>query len=123
MNEHLPENGVRDKALRVLLLEDSRFDAELLREALLAAFPHARLEVVRDEPEFSQAIATRRYDLILSDFELPGFTGEQCFSQQFGIEPRIFQQQDPERLVTDTVLRQVFIHVFGWLSSTPAGAR
>ena len=48
--------------LKVLLLEDSRFDAELLREALLAAFPHARLEVVRDEPEFAVSIATRTMD-------------------------------------------------------------
>jgi len=89
MNEHLPENGVHDKALEVLLLEDSRFDAELLREALLASFPHARLDIVRDEPGFAEAMATRRYDLILSDFELPGFTGEQALAQARARDARV----------------------------------
>ncbi|AEG93645.1 hybrid sensor histidine kinase/response regulator [Ramlibacter tataouinensis] len=65
----------QDRPLAVLLLEDSRFDAELLREALLAAYPQARLEVVRDEEGFEQAIARGGWDLILSDYELPGFSG------------------------------------------------
>ncbi|HEY1230708.1 MAG TPA: response regulator, partial [Ramlibacter sp.] len=81
MNEHLPENGSHDQALRVLLLEDSRFDAELLRETLLASYPNASLDVVRDEPEFIAALTAQRYDLILSDFELPGFTGDQALAE------------------------------------------
>jgi PAS domain S-box-containing protein len=86
MNEHLPENGTHDKALKVLLLEDSRFDAELLREELLASYPQARLEVVRDEEGFSAAVAQQRWDLILSDFELPGFTGEQALAQARAVD-------------------------------------
>ena len=89
MNEHLPESGFHDRALKVLLLEDSKFDAELLREALLASYPNARLEIVRDEEGFVQAVAGRRHDVILSDFELPGFSGEQALAEARGKHPRV----------------------------------
>ena len=89
MNEHLPDQGFRDQRLRVLLLEDSRFDAELVREALLAAYPRATLEVVRDEPGFVAALATQAWDLILSDFELPGFSGEQALQEARARSPRV----------------------------------
>ena len=78
MNEHLPDNAFRDHPLTVLLIEDSRFDAELLRENLLACYPRAQLQVVRDEAGFADALATGRFDLILSDYEIPGFSGEQA---------------------------------------------
>jgi PAS domain S-box-containing protein len=81
MNENLPENGVHERPLKVLLLEDSRFDAELLREELLASYPHAQLDVVRDEAGFVKSLASRPYDIILSDFELPGFSGEQALAE------------------------------------------
>ncbi|MDZ7863158.1 response regulator [Acidovorax sp.] len=61
--------------LRVLVLEDSRFDAELLVEALGGARPGARITVVSDEPRYLQALTEQRFDVILSDFELPGFSG------------------------------------------------
>jgi PAS domain S-box-containing protein len=88
MNEHLPD-GFHDKPLAVLLLEDSRFDAELLREALLGAYPKAKVDLVRDENGFLAALAERRYDLILSDFELPGFTGEQALAQARERDPSV----------------------------------
>jgi PAS domain S-box-containing protein len=89
MNEHLPENGFHDRPLKVLLLEDSKFDAELLREALLGAYPKAQLDIVRDEDGFMAAISGRAYDLILSDFELPGFTGEQALAQARARDTRV----------------------------------
>lgn len=89
MNEHLPENGFHERALKVLLLEDSRFDAELLREGLLASYPRAELDVVRDEAGFVAAIAAQSYDLILSDYELPGFSGEQALAEARVKNPRV----------------------------------
>ncbi|MDN6886917.1 response regulator [Variovorax sp. CAN2819] len=59
----------------VLILEDSRFDVELLTEALAQAMPSARLHVVRDERGFVDALNTGGFSLILSDYELPGFSG------------------------------------------------
>ncbi len=89
MNEQLPENGTHDRPLKVLLLEDSRFDAELLREELLASYPRAQLDVVRDEPGFVAAVTANGYDLILSDYELPGFTGEQALAEARVKNPRV----------------------------------
>ena len=61
--------------LRVLLLEDSRFDAELLGEALRTQFPGVSLQWVADEDAFVAALAGQTFDLILSDYELQGFNG------------------------------------------------
>jgi len=67
--------AVHAPPLDVLILEDSRFDVELLLEALALALPTARPRVVRDEAGFTGALAEQPYALILSDFELPGFSG------------------------------------------------
>jgi PAS domain S-box-containing protein len=64
--------------LRVLLLEDSRFDAELLREYLLRSHPHAQMHVVSDEDAFSGALQAGGWGVILSDYEIPGFGGAQA---------------------------------------------
>lgn len=68
----------RDAALRILLLEDSKFDAELLRECLRGSFPNAVLERVCGEHAFVDAISQRAFDAILSDHELPDFSGPQA---------------------------------------------
>ena len=66
---------VDPRALRALLVEDSRLDAELLRVQLDRVYPNVELQVLRDEGEFCDALAARSWDVILSDYELPGFTG------------------------------------------------
>lgn len=63
------------RSLAALLVEDSRLDAELLRVQLERAYPGVRLHVVREEAAFLDALGSRAWDLILSDYELPGFTG------------------------------------------------
>jgi len=70
--------GGRPAALRVLIVEDSRFDAELLTEALEAVRPDTECTLVKDEPAFVQVLSQQRFDVILSDFELPGFSGEKA---------------------------------------------
>lgn len=64
-----------DRSLRVLLVEDSRLDVELLRVQLERAYPNVQLEVLREEAAFVEALQRGGWDLILSDYELPGFTG------------------------------------------------
>ncbi|WP_332826102.1 hybrid sensor histidine kinase/response regulator [Ramlibacter sp.] len=63
------------RALNALLVEDSRLDVELLRVQLERAYPNVELLVLRDEAAFCEALAGRSFDVILSDYELPGFTG------------------------------------------------
>ncbi|MEJ7929011.1 response regulator [Ramlibacter sp. AN1015] len=72
--------AARHGALRVLLLEDSRFDAELLRESLLLSYPQALLAVVNNERDFTEAVEHGHWDVVLSDYEIPGFSGEQALT-------------------------------------------
>ena len=66
--------------LEILLLEDSTFDAELLLASLETTHPRARVTWVKDEPGLLGALETQRFDLILSDYQLPGFTGAEALA-------------------------------------------
>jgi len=70
----MTDAGARAQPIRVLLLEDSGFDAELLREHLLAAWPGAVLHWVTGRADFTGAL-DQAPDVVLSDYELPGFSG------------------------------------------------
>ena len=75
--------------LRVLLLEDSRFDAELVLEALKRVHPHAHPTWVRDEDGFVAALSEGSFDVILSDVELPGFSGAQALDFARALRPEV----------------------------------
>ena len=66
------------QTLRVLHLEDSVLDHELV----VAHLRHAGLTLwllrVETEADYRQALASQHWDLVLSDFNLPGFTGLQA---------------------------------------------
>ncbi|MET0383941.1 MAG: ATP-binding protein, partial [Burkholderiaceae bacterium] len=78
--------------LKILLLEDSKFDAEFVGEFVRANYPLARLDVVDDEAGFrdalAQAAAGQPYDAILSDHEVPGYGGPQALDHALGVVPR-----------------------------------
>ncbi len=61
-----------DQKLRILHLEDSPLDAELIRERLLAAGYVLQLDWVTNEPDFRARLKDGCYDLVLADFRLPG---------------------------------------------------
>jgi len=63
------------RALRVLLLEDSALDAELVTEALKEAGLEVMAERVASPGDFTKAIQEGGWDLILADYILPGFDG------------------------------------------------
>ncbi|MFZ4579048.1 MAG: PAS domain S-box protein [Myxococcota bacterium] len=60
---------------RILHLEDSPRDAEQVQDALQRAGIDCDLEVVSDGVEFERALAGSHFDLILSDYDLPGYDG------------------------------------------------
>lgn len=62
-----------DRELRILHLEDSPLDAELIRERLSNAGSPLQLDWVTNEQDFSAALARGGYDLVLADYQLPGF--------------------------------------------------
>lgn len=66
--------------LQILLLEDSAFDAELLQAALASACPDVQLTWVSNETGFSGALAQQRFDLIMSDYQLPDYSGDEALT-------------------------------------------
>lgn len=61
--------------LQFLLLEDSPLDAELIQAVLQEANFYFELQQVHLEAAYLDALQTQRFDLILSDYSLPGFDG------------------------------------------------
>ncbi len=61
--------------VRILLLEDSALDAELICEHLTRGPVPCIVERVVTEREFRKALETGEHDLILSDYALPAFDG------------------------------------------------
>ena len=64
-----------DRPLRVLHLEDSVPDHELALLHLLRAGLSVDVLRVDSEADFRQALHDREWDVVLSDFNLPGFNG------------------------------------------------
>jgi PAS domain S-box-containing protein len=61
------------RPLRILHLEDSQPDAELIREALVSAGLSLQMDWAENEPQFTSFLRSGGYDLILADYHLPRF--------------------------------------------------
>jgi PAS domain S-box-containing protein len=61
-------------SVRILLLEDDSTDAELIRE-LLADHFDCKITQVQTRADFTNALQSGDFDLILSDYQLPSFDG------------------------------------------------
>ena len=66
--------------IRILHLEDDDLDAELIRDALKSAGLQCEVRCVGRRDDFEAALERDDYDLILSDYTLPGFDGVAALS-------------------------------------------
>lgn len=64
-----------DRALRVLLLEDSALDVELVTETLASAGLAVDIDNVVSSGDFARAVREMCWDIILADYFLPAFDG------------------------------------------------
>ena len=64
---------------QILIVEDSADDAELIRLALLHAGIEADCHFADSELQVLQALATFAPQLVLSDMNMPGFSGTRAF--------------------------------------------
>ncbi|MDY6962655.1 MAG: HWE histidine kinase domain-containing protein [Pseudomonadota bacterium] len=65
----------RSRPPRILMLEDSRLDAELIREHLETITPQPVLHHATNRREYVEALEAPDFDVILADFSLPDFDG------------------------------------------------
>jgi len=74
-NHAVADDAVARRPIRILHLEDSAVDAELISERLtLGGIPHTTEQVLTRD-QFRAALERGGFDLILSDFSLPSFDG------------------------------------------------
>ncbi len=59
--------------IKILHLEDSIYDAELISELIKSAGFEAEVTFAGDEYQYVEALNNLKFDIILSDFALPGF--------------------------------------------------
>ena len=79
----------RDGELHVLILEDVPVEAELTARALKQAGINALVKVVDTQESFTEELTESPPDLILSDYSLPGFDGEQALEIARTIAPEV----------------------------------
>jgi PAS domain S-box-containing protein len=65
-------------SLKVLSLEDSILDYEIISEKLTSAFYSVDIRRVENEQELISSLERESYDIIIADYNLPGFDGFQA---------------------------------------------
>lgn len=61
--------------IRILHLEDDSVDAELILRTLMTDFPGCMVHRADSGESFARALRSHQFDIILSDYNLPGFNG------------------------------------------------
>ncbi|MDB6037215.1 MAG: signal transduction histidine kinase, nitrogen specific, NtrB [Verrucomicrobiales bacterium] len=76
-------------ALRILHLEDNSNDAELVRSVLEEDQLICDIDRVVSKTEFERALQSNIYDIILSDYSMPGFDGFKALSCSRLMQPSV----------------------------------
>lgn len=92
--------------LKILLLEDSGSDAELLERYLRKEIPDCRVLLAKDKKSFLDAIDNFKPDVILSDHSLPQFDSGDALNAARGKMPNV-----PFILVTGTVSEEYAVNI------------
>lgn len=96
------EKKLQTETIKVLILEDSATDSELIKDELENSNYRADVRVVDDELGFRSTLENFKPDLILSDYHVPKFSG---------LEALIISQRDvpetPFVFVTGTVGEEI----------------
>ncbi|HRV93878.1 MAG TPA: response regulator [Anaerolineae bacterium] len=83
-----PTESPNSQPFHILLLEDLPEDARLIERMVMKAVPTYRLKVVNNRVDFQQALVSFDPTLILADYYLPQFKGNEAL--------QIAQEQTPE---------------------------
>lgn len=80
---------IKTSALRILHIEDSLSDFEIIRREVIRSFPDSTFIRVDSEKDFVQAVESNNPELILSDFSMPGFDGMSALHLRNKLRPDI----------------------------------
>lgn len=83
------KNEIEGIELKILVLEDSPQDLELIQEQLSDAGYILDLTHVENEDDFNSALLENSYNIILSDFSLPGFDAFEALNISNEICPEV----------------------------------
>ncbi len=82
----MPQEYPSHRPLKILHLEDSALDHELVKRALHKSGSTCEIERVETLGEFERLVKASEFDVILADYRLPGFTALDAWE--------VLQQQD-----------------------------
>ena len=102
----LSANGMKNKEISILMLEDDTADVELTRHALSAGGLSFSLTPVASREAFLAEIDHREPDLLLLDYSVPGFDGLSALEEARERAPQI-----PAIFVTGTLGEEVVIEM------------
>jgi PAS domain S-box-containing protein len=83
----IPRVKLAEKALAILHLEDSDLDADLVKAHLARGGIKARIDRAENRQHFAACLEQNKYDLILSDYNLPGFDGQAALAMAREMSP------------------------------------
>lgn len=69
----MEQDAAKKDSLRVLYVEDSPQDVDIINELLTEAGFEVSMDITEKKNEYISLLQSRTYDVILSDFKLPGF--------------------------------------------------
>ena len=98
-----------EKLLKILMVEDNLFDAELIRLELRKINKDFESRVVQDEKNFLNELETFQPDLILSGYTMPQFTGLDALDIAKKKCPKI-----PFIIVTGTLNDEIAVKCIRW---------
>jgi len=96
----------RQRHLRVLCLEDSPSDAELIRRVLTADGYELEMDLATERRRFEELLASDSYDVILADYRLPGFDARAALELARAARP-----QTPFVCVSGTIGEEVTVEL------------
>jgi signal transduction histidine kinase len=78
-----------NKSLSILHVEDTPDDSDVVRRLLEKEWGECEFVRVETLPQFQEAVKDRTFDIILSDYRLPGFTGLEALEIARTVRPDI----------------------------------
>jgi PAS domain S-box-containing protein len=82
MADNLPVDGAPSaKPLRLLIAEDNPADLELTLRALKKSGLELEIETVAEGEAFVEKLQSKPFDLVLSDYRMPGWTGVDALTE------------------------------------------